>query len=102
MNWQVVPYKAPAASLEEAVGSSVSVFLSDVETDPWPPANITALAARCCYFLSPPPLPPSSLPPTKKATSAAHSIDSHAASKSTAVIGSCQNVDIVRMWLLRS
>lgn len=48
---KVVPYKAPAASLEEAVGSSVSVFLSDVETDPWPPANITALAARSARWL---------------------------------------------------
>ena len=44
---QVVPYKAPAPALLAALGPTVSVFLSDVETDPWPAGNITALAARC-------------------------------------------------------
>jgi len=49
---RVVPYSAPSEDLRRALGPKVSVFLSDVETDPWPAGNISALAAqsaRCSF-----------------------------------------------------
>jgi hypothetical protein len=38
--------QAPSEDLRKALGPTVTVFLSDVETDPWPAGNISALAAQ--------------------------------------------------------
>jgi hypothetical protein len=38
--------QAPSEDLLQALGPTVTVFLSDVETDPWPAGNISALAAQ--------------------------------------------------------
>ncbi|GMH40601.1 hypothetical protein BSKO_08505 [Bryopsis sp. KO-2023] len=37
---KVVPLKAPHQKLLDGLGAGVSVFLSDVETDPWPKADL--------------------------------------------------------------
>lgn len=48
---KVVPYKTPSPALVSALGPSVSVFLSDVETDPWPQGNIKGLASKSARWL---------------------------------------------------
>lgn len=50
-NGRVVPFKVPSEDLQKALGPTVSVFLSDVETDPWPAGNISALAAQSARWL---------------------------------------------------
>lgn len=48
---KVIPYKMPSPSLIAALGPTVSVFLSDVETDPWPQGTIKAMASKSARWL---------------------------------------------------
>lgn len=48
---RVFPYKSPSSQLEAALNPRVSVFLSDVETQPWANGTLQALAAKSARFL---------------------------------------------------
>ncbi|KAL6766266.1 hypothetical protein ACKKBG_A35340 [Auxenochlorella protothecoides x Auxenochlorella symbiontica] len=48
---KVVPLHQPSPQLLAALGPSTTVYLSDVETDAWPPGTIEGLAARTARFL---------------------------------------------------
>lgn len=48
---KVVSYKTPSSALIAALGPTVSVFLSDVETDSWPQGRIKGLASKSARWL---------------------------------------------------
>ncbi|KAK9805593.1 hypothetical protein WJX72_006726 [[Myrmecia] bisecta] len=48
---KVYPFKTPSQQLLDALGPQTSIFLSDVETDVWPPGTVADLAARSARFL---------------------------------------------------
>ncbi|BDA50140.1 hypothetical protein COCOBI_15-2680 [Coccomyxa sp. Obi] len=48
---RVTAFKEPSSQLLEALGPRTSVFLSDVETDVWPPGLVNELASRSARWL---------------------------------------------------
>ncbi|KAI8466451.1 MAG: Ribokinase-like protein [Monoraphidium minutum] len=48
---EVLPLAEPSRQLLDGLGPQVSLFLSDVETDAWPPGTLEAVAARTARTL---------------------------------------------------